>query len=73
MTLNSIKKRVDALSPEEDEYIPENPKQMTDKQLMTRIIKDRYGRRPTREELTPEGSDRLIKQLMKERDELPDR
>jgi len=67
-TINSIKNRVDVLAPVEEEYIPENPKQMTDKQLMTRIIKDRYGRRPTREELTPEGSSRLIEMLREERD-----
>jgi len=67
-TINSIKNRVDVLAPVEEEYIPENRKQMTDKQLMTRIIKDRYGRRPTREELTPEGSSRLIEMLREERD-----
>jgi len=66
-TVNSIKNRVDALAPEE-EYVSSDPKKMTDKQLMTRIIQDRYGRLPTMEELSPAGSDRLIKILMKERD-----
>jgi len=67
-TVNSIKNRVDALAPAE-EYVSSDPKKMTDKQLITRIIKDRYGRPPTPEELTPEGSDRLIKLLREERDE----
>ena len=66
-TVNSIKNRVDALAPEE-EYVSSDPKKMTDKQLMNRIIQDRYGRLPTMEELSPAGSDRLIKILMKERD-----
>jgi len=68
MTLNSIKKRVDALAPAE-EYVSDDPRRMTDKQLMTRIIKDRYGRAPTPEELTPEGSSQLIETLRRERDE----
>ena len=67
-TVNSIKNRVDVLSPDEGP-IPTDPKRMTDKQLMTRIIQDRYGRPPTPEELTPEGSSRLIKMLREERDE----
>ena len=68
-TVNSIKNRVDALAPAE-EYVSSDPKKMTDKQLITRIIKDRYGRPPTPEELTPEGRDRLIKILREEeRDE----
>jgi len=68
MTLNSIKKRVDVLAPGEPP-IPTDPKKMTDKQLMTRIILDRYGRPPTPEELTPEGSSQLIETLRRERDE----
>ena len=68
MTLNSIKKRVDALSPDEGP-IPTDPKKMSDAQLITRIVQDRYARRPTAWELTPEGSSQLIEMLMKERDE----
>ena len=71
-TVNSIKNRVDALSPDEGP-IPTDPKKMTDRQLLTAIVRQRYNRAPYPDELTPEGSDRLIKQLMKERDELPDR
>ena len=67
-TVNSIKNRVDVLSPDEGP-IPTDPKRMTDKQLMTRIIKDRYGRLPTPEELTAEGSSQLIETLRRERDE----
>jgi len=67
-TVNSIKNRVDALAPAEGP-VPTDPKQMTDKQLMTRIIHDRYGRAPTPEELTPEGSSQLIETLRRERDE----
>jgi len=66
MTIKSIKNRIDALAPEE-EYTSD-PRRMTDKQLITRIIQDRYGRPPTAWELTREGSDRLIDMLMKERD-----
>jgi len=66
-TVNSIKNRVDALVPEEGP-IPTNPKMMSDKQLMTRIIKDRYGRLPTAWELTVEGSSQLIKILREERE-----
>ena len=66
---NQLKNRIDALAPDEAGPIPTDPKKMTDKQLITRIIKDRYNRPPTPEELTPEGSDRLIKMLREERDE----
>ena len=65
---NQLKNRIDALSPDEGP-IPTDPKKMTDKQLMTRIIKDRYGRLPTPEELTAEGSSQLIETLRRERDE----
>ena len=67
-TVNSIKNRIDALAPAE-EYVSSDPKRMTDKQLITRIIKDRYARRPTAWELTPEGSSQLIETLRRERDE----
>jgi len=67
MTLNSIKKRVDVLAPAE-EYVSSDPKKMTDKQLMTRIIHDKFGRAPHPYELTPEGSSRLIEMLREERD-----
>jgi len=62
---NQLKNRVDALAPAEGP-IPTDPKRMTDKQLIIRIIQDRYGRPPTPDELTPEGSDRLIKILREE-------
>ena len=65
-TVNSIKNRIDALAPAE-EYVSSDPKRMTDKQLITRIIKDRYARRPTAWELTPEGSSQLIETLRRER------
>ena len=71
-TVNSIKNRVDALLPDEGP-VPTDPKKMTDRQLLTAIILEKYSRAPYPDELTPEGGDRLIKQLMKERDELPDR
>ena len=67
-TVNNIKNRVDALAPAEGP-VPTDPKKMTDKQLMTRIIHDRYGRPPTPEELTAEGSSQLIETLRRERDE----
>ena len=66
-TVNSIKNRVDALAPAEGP-VPTDPKKMTDRQLLTAIIRERYNRPPTPEELTPEGSSRLIEMLMKERD-----
>ena len=68
MTLNSIKKRVDALSPDEGP-VPTDPKKMTDRQLLTAIILEKYNRAPYPDELTPEGSSRLIKMLMEERHE----
>lgn len=67
-TLNSIKNRVDALVPQEAPA-PTNPRQMTDKQLMTAIVREHYGRLPTPEELTPEGSHRLIEIILGEMDE----
>jgi hypothetical protein len=67
-TVNSIKNRVDALSPDEGP-IPTDPKKMTDRQLITRIIKDRYNRPPTAWELTSEGSSQLIEILRLELDE----
>ena len=66
---NQLKNRIDALAPVEEEYVSDDPKKMTDKQLITRIIKDRYARRPTAWELTPEGSSQLIETLRRERDE----
>ena len=66
MTIISIKKRIDALAPVEEEYVSD-PKKMTDRQLMTRIIQDRYNRPPTPEELTAEGSSQLIETLRRER------
>jgi len=64
---NQLKNRIDALSPDEGP-IPTDPKKMTDKQLMTRIIHDKFGRAPHPYELTPEGSSRLIEMLREERD-----
>ena len=65
---NQLKNRIDALAPQE-EYVSDDPRRMSDAQLITRIILDRYGRRPTAWELTPEGSSQLIETLRRERDE----
>ena len=65
-TVNSIKIRVDALAPAEGP-VPTDPKKMTDKQLITRIVQDRYSRPPTAWELTAEGSSQLIETLRRER------
>ena len=71
-TVNNIKNRIDALAPDEGP-VPTDPKKMTDRQLLTAIVRQTYNRPPTAWELTPEGSSQLIEMLMKERDELPDR
>jgi len=67
-TVNSIKNRVDALAPAEGP-VPTDPKKMTDRQLLKAIILEKYNRAPYPDELTPEGSSRLIKMLMEERHE----
>jgi len=69
---NQLKNRVDALAPEEGP-IPTDPKMMTDRQLLTAIIRQTYNRPPTAWELSAEGSSRLIEMLRREKDELPDR
>jgi len=63
---NQLKNRVDALAPAEGP-VPTNPRRMTDAQLITRIVQDRYSRPPTAWELTPEGSSQLIETLRRER------
>ena len=65
---NQLKNRVDVLAPAEGP-VPADPKKMTDKQLLTAIILEKYNRAPYPDELTPEGSSRLIKMLMEERHE----
>ena len=66
---NQLKNRVDALAPVEEEYVSDDPRKMTDRQLLKAIILEKYNRAPYPDELTPEGSSRLIKMLMEERHE----